>query len=866
VAVELATAYVALTVETRNVAKEVQAGFDPAQKIADRSGAKAGKAFTKGLKPSFAGIAGLFSGAMAGLAVKDFLGDALSEARESQKVGALTAQVIKTTGGAAKITATQVGSLAEALSKKTGIDDEAIQTGSNLLLTFKNIRNEAGLGNDMFNQATAAALDLSKAGFGSVDGAAKMLGKALNDPVKGIAALGRAGVTFTAEQKKQIKVMAESGNVLGAQKLIMKELQSQVGGAAEATATAGEKARVTFDNIKEAAGTRLLPIVDSLATKFNEVVAEFQAGTGTGGQIKAVFEGIGTAVGWLGDHMTLVKGTLAALIAGYLVWKGVALSMNVINAVQLTLLKAQTVGTVQQAIVSKAAAAGAKLFAAGQWLVNAALSANPIGIVVLAIVALIGIVVLAYKKNETFRKIVQAVWAGIKSAIKGTVDWFKNTAWPWMRDVFTWIGDKATWLWKNVLSIQFKLIRDGIGLVVKGFQAAKTGIATAWNALEGITKKPIKFVIQTVLNDGLIGGFNWLSSKIGGPTVARIPLPKGFAQGGVLPGYTPGRDVHSFYSPTGGRLDLSGGEAIMRPEFTRLVGGKKGVDRLNSLARHGYAGGGVLDWIKKKGVDSFNWMKDKASAVMRAVKDPIGFLKSKLPRIPGSDLMAEAAVGVKNKLVGIAGQKLSGLWRAFKPAFTKASGTGVGSNARGWQQLWSIVHGLLPGIQLTSSFRPGSITASGNRSYHALGRAIDVAPPSMAAFERIRNAFPNATELIYSPAGARQLKNGRSYIYGEPVRSMHYDHIHLAMRNGGVVPAPVFDNGGTLRPGLNVVDNRTGADEHLVRADQAGGVVVYMNVSIDDLAKMSKLEDFLRMLDGARVSSRKTLRSGKVSA
>ena len=192
------------------------------------------------------------------------LKDVIGEAREAQKVGALTAQVIKSTGGAANVTAGQVGKLATAISNKTGIDDEAIQKGSNLLLTFKNVRNEAGKGADMFNQATKAAVDLSAAGFGSIDSASKMLGKALNDPVKGMTALGRAGVTFTAGQKKQIKALVKSGDLLGAQKIILGEVKSQVGGAAAASATAGEKMKTAWNNAKESFGTALLPAIDKL--------------------------------------------------------------------------------------------------------------------------------------------------------------------------------------------------------------------------------------------------------------------------------------------------------------------------------------------------------------------------------------------------------------------------------------------------------------------------------------------------------------------------------------------------------------------------------------------------------------------------
>lgn len=103
---------------------------------------------------------------------------------------------------------------------------------------------------------------------------------------------------------------------------------------------------------------------------------------------------------------------------------------------------------------------------------------------------------------------------------------------------------------------------------------------------------------------------------------------------------------------------------------------------------------------------------------------------------------------------------------------------------------WAAVHAAFPWAQLTSSYRPGSITASGNTSYHALGRAIDVSP-SMAIFEWIRRNYgARSKELIYSPAGARQLKNGRNHYYGEPVRSGHWNHVHWAYDRGGYADGP----------------------------------------------------------------------------
>jgi len=247
--------------------------FDNVGRKADGAKRKTGgfgKSFALLAGPIGAGIAAIGLGGAALGKFTDFLGSSVAEARESEKVGKTTAQIIKATGGAAKVSAGQVGALAESLSEKAGVDDEVIQTGANMLLTFKNVRNEAGQGSAVFDRATAAAVDLSASGFGSVDSSAKMLGKALNDPLKGIGALGKAGVTFTQQQKDQIKVLMESGDVLGAQKIILGEVESQVGGVAAASATMGEKVKVSWDNLKEQVGTALLPALDKLGKWFLE--------------------------------------------------------------------------------------------------------------------------------------------------------------------------------------------------------------------------------------------------------------------------------------------------------------------------------------------------------------------------------------------------------------------------------------------------------------------------------------------------------------------------------------------------------------------------------------------------------------------
>lgn len=221
-----------------------------------RAGRVTGRAMVYGFGAASAALVGT------GIALTKLSKDSIAEAREAQKVGAITRQEIKATGAVANVSAKGVERLAGAISKKVGVDDEEIQSGANMILTFKNVRNEVGKGSKIFNRATRDAVDLAKAGFGSISSQSKVLAKALNDPTKGLTMLSRAGVTFTQDQQDRIKALVEEGDLLKAQKIILGEVESQVGGVAEAQATWGDKAKVSLGNIEESIGTALLPMLD----------------------------------------------------------------------------------------------------------------------------------------------------------------------------------------------------------------------------------------------------------------------------------------------------------------------------------------------------------------------------------------------------------------------------------------------------------------------------------------------------------------------------------------------------------------------------------------------------------------------------
>lgn len=202
-------------------------------------------------------------------AVEGLLGPAI----DAQQVATQTAAVLKSTGGAAGLTADDVAGLAGSLSKLTPFEDEAIQSAENLLLTFTNI------GGDIMPQATETVLNMSQALGQDLKSSSVQLGKALNDPIKGITALSRVGVSFTQEQKDQIKVMQEAGDTAGAQAIILGELDKEFGGAAKAAGqTFGGQLvilQTAIGNVAEAIGGPLIGGLSTLATAALPAVQAF---------------------------------------------------------------------------------------------------------------------------------------------------------------------------------------------------------------------------------------------------------------------------------------------------------------------------------------------------------------------------------------------------------------------------------------------------------------------------------------------------------------------------------------------------------------------------------------------------------------
>jgi len=333
----------------------------------------------------------------------------IGELNDMQKTNAQTFAALKSTGGAAGVTASQIQKIATNLSEISGIDDQIIQGGENVLLTF----NKIGKSDRIFARATTAALDLSVAFGKDMSSSSIMVGKALQDPLKGITALGKAGVSFTAQQKEQIKAMVESGDTAGAQKAILKELETQVGGSAAAY---GKTAAGGIGKLKEQFAGLGAELVTNFLPAFTFVTELIKRGMDRFSQ--------------LSDSTKKMIGT--ALILG--------------------------------------AALGPVLFVVGSMVSSlsalvpalAAISLPAVGLVA-AVVAVGSALVIAYTKSERFRDVVNRSFRAVVATVREVVGSLRETLSQWVSwgtSIWSKWGDDIMTVLRPVMRIVSTIIVD----------------------------------------------------------------------------------------------------------------------------------------------------------------------------------------------------------------------------------------------------------------------------------------------------------------------------------------------------------------------------------------------------------------------
>lgn len=214
-----------------------------------------------GMAKSLLGVAAATAVAMKGI---QLMNSAISGAREQEIVNRMIAQQLRATGNAAGIAADELARMASEMQSMSNMDDEGILRNLTLpLLTFKQITG------DVFARTQQAALDLNAIigdpnNPASLRSSAIQLGKALQDPIQGLSALRRVGISFSNSQIEVIKNMAETGRLAEAQNLILDELQSQFGGAAQAGVNSSIQLKNAWGDYLESMGRATLPMLDGI--------------------------------------------------------------------------------------------------------------------------------------------------------------------------------------------------------------------------------------------------------------------------------------------------------------------------------------------------------------------------------------------------------------------------------------------------------------------------------------------------------------------------------------------------------------------------------------------------------------------------
>lgn len=649
-----------------------------------------------------------------------------------------------------------------------------------------------------------------------------------------------------------------------------------VGGAADKAGKAmGETAAARFETFKRTAMQNVVGVADQIISKFNALDPSVQASIlkfGTIGAVAipaafALFK-VGSAVVSVGGGMVkavtgtaqfvggLVKGTAAlgenasaaAKVGGALRNAGPAV-MNfgrmmgqglLTSAQMVTSMSASAAATGRYALAAAGAASktvimtaaqkasqlASKLMAAGIWLVNVAMRANPIGLIITLITGLVAIIVLAYKKNETFRKIVDAVWKGIRTAIQfawekvikpafqAIYSFIVNTLGPkflWFHNnivmpVFRKVGQFIKFTWDNVLKPVFNFLFKTITQTIpNAFKSGVASIGRFWDKVKEIAKKPISFVVNTVYNKGIARIWNWVAAKVNLP---QLPYIQGFAKGGILPGFS--RKDNQI-------IAARSGEGILVPEAVKELGSdfihhanaKGGLSAIANLLGFagdpgalripGYENGGIVGFVTGflgKAKDFF--IKGFMKAVRGALNPIVDVMKRTIGGTPIGGLIASAI-----------DKAVSGIFGKFDN-YENQLGGGGGMKA---------VHAARSQIGVPYSWGGGG---PGGPSYGIeQGRNIRGFDCSglteYAWWQAIHKSIGGTT--YEQLARMKRISGPRPGAVGQP----HPGHTYIANEKGGIIEAPYtgarvrevgmrhtptwlwppwsFDNGGVWEPG-----------------------------------------------------------------
>ncbi|SKY88679.1 Putative phage tail tape measure protein TMP [Mycobacteroides abscessus subsp. massiliense] len=244
----------------------------------------------------------------------------------------------------------------------------------------------------------------------------------------------------------------------------MRDAMEKQGSAAKLAAAQNQGLPGVIERLKNAAETLAITLFEKVQGPLSSIGDGL---TGFTNKMQDAFENpaVSQAAGNIGAALSGIGAAFGRVLSAV----GPALVAGLSNAVNLIVrfkdfLIPLVAGLVAYKTVMLAITVATKAWAAVQALLNIALTANPIGLIIAAIAGLVAGIVVLYNRNETFRKIVQTTWAAIKTAISAVWNWLSTTVFPGLKLAFTAIGTAATWLWNNAITPAWNGIKSVIGV------------------------------------------------------------------------------------------------------------------------------------------------------------------------------------------------------------------------------------------------------------------------------------------------------------------------------------------------------------------------------------------------------------------
>jgi TP901 family phage tail tape measure protein len=558
----------------------------------------------------------------------------------------------------------------------------------------------------------------------------------------------------------------------------------------------------------------------------------------------------------------VVLGVIDSLVTGFrAVVAGVTWAVNGIRSVWSTIVG--VVSAPLNAIVSFLRAVWARIYP---------IIALPVYIAVGLIKAHLKAIGSAFTAAKNWvTGVFSKAWAAIKGVLAGPVGEAKkglDTQWGLIKTAFTavknWAVGAFAKAWSGLtakLTGPITTARTALSTILgsaKGgvqwvFSQAVAGIGKVWDGLQELAKKPIRFIVNTVLNDGLIGAFNWVAGKFSAPTIPTISLPQGFASGGRFTGRIPGPpspvDNILAHGPGGQGIGLATGEFIVNARDTA-----RNLPLLKAInSGQGFATGGLFGKLKDGITGAFNAGRSFSEDALKFLSDPVKWFKERLAgplnRMSelGSSPYAEVVKSAPRKLVDTVSAKakdLIGFGGAGGPINPGLAGALNWARSQvGKPYLWG---GVGPLGYDCSGFLSAIVNViRGSNPFQRLfatgSLPAGMFAPGPGAFE-IGWYTGNPGHVAGTLNGTNvESRGGRGVVVGPAARGAHDPlfnrHGHLiGYANGGIVGDPPFDlldprgkaykgkavlprsalsfdEGGLLPTGYSFVHNGTGKPE-----------------------------------------------------